>query len=336
MLIGVILYGLGIFCVSQANNLAMFYSGFLIIGLGNSLTIHMVPRTTVARWFNRDMGKANGMIAVGLGAGGALLPLLVIMIDAYGWQTSLFILAAGMWILGIPLSLIYRTRPEDYGLLPDGRPQDDVQTPGISKSYDFSTTVKEALKMRAFWHMGLAFMLQAVAIFAVTTHVMPYLASLGVARSTASLVVMFIPLASLPARLGFGWLADIFVKKYVAATACLLISAGSILFWLIDGSSFGLMVAFVIIFGLGLGGITPLRPPLIREYFGTKRFGTILGLTGAFSMIGLVAGPPVAGWVYDNLGVYDPIWLILSGVAQVGAILMLSTPPASLKQKSIS
>ena len=37
----------------------------------------------------------------------------------------------------------------------------------------------------------------------------------------------------------------------------------------------------------------------------------------------------MAGWVFDTLGVYDPIWLILSGVAMLGAIVILNLPSAS-------
>jgi len=336
MLIGVTLYGLGIICVSQATNLAMFYTGFLIIGLGSSTAIAMVPRTTIARWFKRDIGKASGILTISGGVSGALLPVLVIMIDTYGWQTSLLIVAVGMWMLCIPLSFVFRTRPEEYGLLPDGKPQGDVKESSISESYDFGTGVREALKMRAFWHIGFAFMFQAGAIMSVMTHVMPHLASVGVERSTASLVTMFILLVSLPARIGFGWLADIITSKYVAAMTGFLTGVGLFLLSLIDGSSLGVIIGFVIVFGSGLGGMIPIRLVLARRYFGTKRIGTILGLIAVFSTTGLVIGPPVAEWVYDNFGIYEPIWLILSGIALIGPILMLYTPPPSKKLKPIS
>ncbi len=326
VLSGVTLYGIGLVCISQATNLAMFYIGFLVLGLGNALAIHMVPQVTIARWFRRDLGKASAVLAMGGGIGGVLVPVLVIMIDTYSWQTSLLILAIGMWIIGLPLSFVFRTRPEEYGLLPDGRIRDNVKGLSSPESHDFSVRVKEALKMRAFWHIGIAYMLQMGSIHAVITHVMPYLASLGVERSTAGVIAMLVPLVSLTARIPFGWLADIFNKKYVLAMSIALTSAGLFLFWLIDGSSFGSMLLFAVIFGLGLGGPAPLRTPIVREYFGTKNFGTIYGSISVFSMIGLVAYPPVAGWVYDTLGVYDPIWLVFGGACTIGVFLMLTVP----------
>ncbi|MFC1986936.1 MFS transporter [Chloroflexota bacterium] len=326
MLIGVIMYGLGIFFISQATNLAMFYIGFLILGLGHSLAISVLPQTMIARWFKKDLGKASAVLAMGGGIGGMLVPVVVIMIDAYSWQTTLLFFAAGIWLISIPLYFVFRVRPEEHGLLPDGKPQDDVKGSRGSQSYDSSVGVKEALKMRAFWQIGIAFMLQVGSIHAVIIHVMPYLASLGVEKSTASMVAMSIPLVSLTARIPFGWLADIFRKKYVMAVSIGLTSAGLFIFGLLDGSSFMLIYASVVVFGLGLAGPPALRTPIVREYFGTKNFGTIYGFIKVFSMIGLLVYPTVAGWVYDTVGIYKPIWLIFAGGSLVGTILVLTAP----------
>ena len=329
VLSGVVIVGLGLLCLSQITNLAIFYISFFIIGLGISLCMTMVPMTTIVRWFRRDVGKAVGIIALGSGIGGSFLPVLVKVIDAYGWQNSLVILAVGTWVLGIPLALVFRSRPEDYGLLPDGKRQENSGDSRGSESYDSGIGVKEALKMRVFWQLGLAFMFQVSGLMAVLTHVMPYLVSYGVERTAASMVAMLIPLISLAGRVAFGWLADTFTKKYVSAVSMALSSIGLFLFWLIDGSSLWLMVLFAVAFGLGLGGLMPLRVSIFREYFGTKRFGTILGLVSTFGTVGTVVAPPVAGWVFDTLGVYDPAWITLSGITMVGVILMLTVPPAS-------
>ena len=168
-------------------------------------------------------------------------------------------------------------------------------------------------------------------LHAVITHVMPYLASLGVERSTASMIAMFIPLVSLTARIPFGLLADIFQKKYVVALSIGLTSAGLFFFWLIDGSSLILIGMFIAFFSLGLAGTAPVRTPLIREYFGTKYFGTIYGLIGVFNMTGQLVFPPVAGWVYDTFGSYKPIWGIFGIGSAIAAILMATTPSSRIQ-----
>jgi sugar phosphate permease len=334
MLLGVSIWGLGLVCVSQASNLTVFYIGFVILGIGTSLAFTMVPQTMIARWFKRDIGKASAVLAMGVGIGGTLVPVLVRMIDSYSWQTSLLILAIGMWVLGTPLSFVFRTRPEEYGLLPDGKLPDDAKDSSSSESYHLNIGVKKALKMRAFWHIGIASMLQWGAVCALMTHVMPYLDSLGFERATAGIVTMFIPLVSLTVRIPYGWLADIFHTKYVMATSIGLTSAGLFLFWLLHDSSFGSIIAFVVVFGLGMGGPTTLRTPVVKEYFGTRNFGTIYGLINVFNTIGLMLYPPVAGWVYDTLGVYDPIWLVFGGASMLGVIFMLTLPSSEGGQSS--
>jgi MFS family permease len=171
-------------------------------------------------------------------------------------------------------------------------------------------------------------MLQITGVSAVQLHIMPYLASIGVERSTASMIAMFILIVSVPSRFTFGWLSDIFRKNHIAAASMVSTSVGLFLFSIFNGSSFAFIVGFIIIYGFGVGGQVTLMPPIIREYFGSKKFGTIFGLGGIFVTIGAVSTPPLAGWVFDTRGVYDPIWLIFSGTCMLGAIIMLTMPRA--------
>ena len=178
-------------------------------------------------------------------------------------------------------------------------------------------------------------MLQVAAGSAVLLHIMPYLVSLEIERSTASMVVMFISIVSIPSRFAFGWLCDIFRKSYVAAASMISTSVGLFLFSIIDTNSAWLTVGFVILYGFGRGAQITIMPPIIREYFGTRKFGTIFGLTSVFITVGVITTPPLAGWVYDTRGVYDPIWLIFSGICMLGAILISTLPQASRMLKSV-
>jgi MFS family permease len=332
-LIGIVLFGLGLFYLSRVTNLAMFYIGSMIMALGSSLAITMVPTTTIARWFKRDIGKASGILATGTGIGGVFIPLLVKMIDKYGWENALLMSAVSSWVIGIPLSFLFLSRPEDYGVLPDGKSQDDSGSGSIPMAQGVNNDVMSVIKTRAFWYIGTASLFQMAAMNAAVVHMMPCLTSVGMKRSSASLVAMLVPLVSLPVRIPFGMLADVFKKKYVMAFSIFLLGVGTLLFRFIDGSSFVLTLAFAITLGFGMGGFMPLRPPIIREYFGTQSFGTIFGLTSIFITIGAITSPPIAGWVYDTLGTYDPIWLLLGGLTMVGATVMLILPPAQIQSK---
>jgi MFS transporter, OFA family, oxalate/formate antiporter len=324
---------LGLFCLSRVTNLAMFYVSFLIMGLGGSLAFSMVPQVVIARWFRRDIGKASGLYSMGLGAGGLFLPLIVKLIDAYGWRTCILGIGIGTLVLGIPLSFIFRNRPEEYGLHPDGRAPEtpDVhaagrQGPGTGLH---GVELKQALKMRAFWLIGISTMFQYMAWSAVATHIMPFLSSMGIKRSTGAMVATSYLLMSLFLRYPLGWLSDTLDKRYVngACIAMLSVSVGSL--WFIRDGSLAPLVVLVILTGFGAAGLTPIRVPFYREYFGVRSFGKIYGIGNIFPTLGGIAGAPLAGWVFDSRGSYHIIWPVLAAANLIGVFAMFMTPPSA-------
>ncbi len=337
MLFGVISSALGIFCLSQTRNLAMYYGGFLITGAGSSLVTGILPQTVIARWFRRDFGKANGLFAMGIGIGGVLVPLVVKIIDKLSWQTTLLYTAMGFLVLGIPLSFVTRSRPEDYGLLPDGKTPDAAMGLRHGQPSDFSTSVKKALKMRAFWSIGVVNLWQYSAYSIIAFYTMPYLTGLGMDRSTASKVVMLYTLVSLFGRIPMGMLSDIFKKNYVIALSVGMMGVGLFIFRLISGTSpFWLILLFAIVYGFGISGVYVLRAPVLTEYFGTRNFGTIFGVVSIFVTVATVASPPLAGWVYDTYHDYRIWWLALLASGVLALIVILTMPAAKKRTEPVT
>jgi MFS family permease len=106
MVFGVICTSAGMICLSFSKNLAMYYAGFLIAGVGSSLISGMLAQTIIARWFRKDMGKVSGILYTGTAASGILAPVIVMLIDKIGWQHTLLYAAIGFLVIGIPLSLV--------------------------------------------------------------------------------------------------------------------------------------------------------------------------------------------------------------------------------------
>lgn len=328
-IIGIVVFGIGFLILSQTRNLAMFYIGSITFAFGSSLAINMVPVTVVARWFKKDIGKASGILALGTGLGGAFIPALVIIIDTFGWQSALLYLAVIIWAIGIPVSCLFYDRPEDLGLQPDGKLLENPSASNTFPADQNTSPLRELLKSKAFWFIGAASLFQMTAMNAVVIHMMPYFASIGIGRSKAGTIVMLVPLTSLPVRIPFGMLADRFEKKYVMALTIGLLGIGTFLLRFVSDTSTVINLLFAITLGFGMGGFMPLRPPIIREYFGTQNFGTIFGLTSIFITIGAVVSPPVVGWVFDTWGAYGPAWLTLGSLAIIGALIMLFLPASS-------
>jgi len=266
------------------------------------------------------MGKALGIMPCGFGAGGILVPLIVRLIDLYQWRTTFVILGLGMWLIGIPLSLLVRHKPEQYGHLPDG--DTAAEEPSSPEGQDNEEVgVKEGLKSRVFWHLTVAEAIRWMIGAAVITHSMPYLSSVGMSRADAALVATAIPLISIIGRFGAGWLVDIFDKRYVLAGAYSLSGVGLLLFYYSHMP--GLIIPFLVLFPLSLGADV-MRGSMVREHFGRLSFGRLTGIMAGIAAVGSITGPFLAGWTYDTLGRYQPIWFIFAAVAIIPVILMLT------------
>jgi sugar phosphate permease len=284
--------------------------------------------TTLANWFREKLGIASAIALSGYMCGGLIAPFVVRLVDGQGWRSAIDIFAIGMLILVIPLSLLFRHRPEPYGYLPDGRISHDITSsiPEKSVSGIKSTTLKQILKKRAFWHISLAFTLLHMAPSAFAIHVLPYLSSIGIERTTASLYVALLSVPAVAGRLMFGWIIDRYSKRMVTQALFITMGLAMFCFGYAATADAGFLFVGLILFGASFGGAVPVRASITRELFGGKSFGSIFGMIVGLNLLGLMSGPPLAGWVFDTWYSYNTSWLILAGSSVFGMILIFTIP----------
>jgi len=329
ILVGATIAGLGLVLLSYVNSMGMLYGAFALMAIGMSGCTSTVLITAVANWFHKNVGLATGITLCGFGASGLMVPWVVRLIDIFGWRKAMVVLGLGMLGIGLPISLIIRHKPEKYGLLPDGEVNSIVTSDnGLTSTQTIKGDIgaKRALKSSTFWHISLAVMCQFMMLSAVATHVMPYLSSIGIARTTAGFVASAIPLLSIIGRFGFGWLGDKLDNRQITAGGFAMISLGFLCFAYISPGEMWLFVPFLALFAIAYGGNNTTRGVLLRKYFGSSNFGTIYGFMMGIAMIGTIAGAPLAGWVFDNWGSYQGIWLAFAGLAVVALIVIATTP----------
>lgn len=329
---GVVIVSLGLMLLSRTTSLGMFYGAFVLLATGMSTCSSTVLMTAVANWFRRKIGIAMGIMICGYGCSGLLVPIIVNLVDTYEWQKAITILTIGLLAICLPLSLLVRHKPEQYGYQPDGEAENTVvlnTSPAQAETAEANIGTRQALKSRTFWHIALSLLCQAMILSTVVTHVMPYLSSIAIPRATSSLIAMAIPLTSISGRLGLGWLGDRLDKRRVIAAAFAMICGGLLCFAFTSLETTWLLVLFLILFGIGYGGNNTLRGSVIRELFGRNNFGAIHGLVIGIMMVGSITGPPLAGWVFDNWHSYQPIWFVFVGLAVAAILLALTTPQVS-------
>jgi cyanate permease len=315
----------------------MFYGAFLTIALGISALSTTVLMTALGNWFDRKIGLVSGIAASGFGFGGLLIPVVVKLVDSWGWQTATAALGLGLLVVAAPLGSLFRHKPEHYGYLPDGEVKSPAATganPDVPRISLKDVGIRRVLRSSAFWYMTIAFGCQLLVAQAVFTHVMPYLSSVEVSRSISSSVATFVPVASVVGRLGIGWLGDKLDSRLVTVATFAMVCSGLIIFEYVTSAEMWLLVPFVILFGIGHGGIVSLRPSLIRKFFGRASFGTIFGFVIGLIVLLSMAGPPLAGWVFDYWGSYQNTWLAFAGLVGVAALSITAVPRVGANRES--
>ena len=331
---GSIVIGIGLLILSFTQSLLMFYMSFLFIALGAGGCTSVVTMTAVAIWFRKNVGLALGIMASGFGAGGLIVPLVVLLIDASGWRLTLVILGAGMWLLGIPLSLIVRNRPEQVEFNPEGPAAESSQAPpGGERPGSTKGAFLEIIKKRSFLYLNIVETVRLMSVTAVVIHLMPYLSSLGIPRATAGVVAAVLPLVSIAGRFGFGWWGDRFDKRVVMSTTFFLMSAGVFVFCYVQ--SFWVLMLFVLLFAPGFGGSMVLRGAILQEYFGMAYFGRMVGIVMGSASIGGIIGPTLAGWAFDTTGSYTSVWYGLCGISGAAIFLIMKMKPAVAPSGSV-
>ncbi len=328
--LGIITVGFGLILLSVTQSLIMFYGAFWVLAFGAGGIGGLVLITTVANCFERNVGKAFGVVSGLSVAGGLIVPLIVWLIDVFRWRTALIILGLGVWILGIPLSLLIKNKSEPHGPSLGGKSlhgsmahlKDRPAGPGIG--------FKEALSHKTFIYLSIVELTRHMITSSIVLHVMPYLSSVGIPRTTAGMVAGVIPIFSIVGRFGFGWLGDAFDKRHTMVFGFALMGAGLLgLCYAQEGWAILISILFL---SSGWGGSMIMSRTIQAEYFKKEYFGRMLGIIMGFGSIGGIIGPTLAGWVFDNLKSYQFIWLLFLGFSGLSIELILRIKPLTKRE----
>jgi MFS family permease len=334
---GLVMVAAGYLLLSRATSLATFYGAFALVALGFSACSATVLITAVSKWFRKRASLAVGIVNSGWGFSGLVVPLVVGLIYLYQWRTTMVILALAVLLIGLPLSMLVRHRPERYGYLPDGEKVERTASEGVLDSVqvtEINVKAKQALRTPTFWHISVSLLFHGMIVSATATHVMPYLSSIGFSRETSALAASAMPLLSVIGRLGFGWLGDRANRVKIAAAAFIMVCLGMLCFSSASCAGAWMLIPFLILFSIGVGGNNTMRASLVIEFFGRESFGTLFGFVVGIMMIGFIVGPPLAGWTFDKWGAYQGIWMVFAGLSIVASIIVVTTPNIDTSRNS--
>ena len=305
---GGIVMGSGFIYLSQVTTVLPFYAAIITISLGwSACGGGPVGTPLVGKWFVKKRGRALGIYNAARGLSGLLIPVVAYLIVLYGWRSALLIMGPSTWFVVLPLSFALKHSPEKYGLLPDGEPSGhDVhhakRTVKTAEVIEVDFPLRKAMFTPAFWIITICLFTHQVTQAAVFVHLIPYLIDVGIEPTLAASVVTMVTLTSMLGRYGFGWLSDLFNKKWLLFILYILQPIG--IFFLVRVHHIMDIIPFVLVYSTAYGGNMVVKAAIIGDYYGRKNFGTIYGVIEGISAVGGIAGPLIAGMVYDIKGSY--------------------------------
>jgi len=312
ILLGVIIGGAGMIMLGFIDSLFTFYIAFLIASFGMSGASHGVSWVAaVANWFQRMRGRALGIAMLGPVLGGPSVVVIAVLEGLIGWRIATIILGVGLWIVGIPLAMVARPRPEPYGYLPDGDKLEAVSAHNAEaqdQPLDEATngyTVAQAVRTQVFWVVVTLYALMFVGISGLMVHLIPLMEDLNYSTAQAASVLGLMFFLSGIGRIGSGVLSDVLDYRLVMGVLIAFQIIGLIVILVVGPGQYWLAVVFSLTFGIGFGGTVPLRPILMMKLFGARAFGTLQGLLQIGSVGAGVVGPLLYGWIFDSTGNYD-------------------------------
>ena len=324
--VGVIIISASLLLFWQAKTLPLYYAASIVMALGQSFAGSSAFTVALMRWFVRKRGRAMSIVTTGNGFGYFATLILAAMVASLGFHETFVVLAVVVFVVGVPLALVIRNQPEDLGMLPDGEaPHAGSQSAGAQAARARAAgglEAKDAVRTPAFYLLVAALAAGAAAQLVWIVFQVPHLVSAGFSLGFVGIQAAAYGMAAIPLRWVVGWLSDTFGSKKVYMIALLLEAIGLCFFAFVTPERWWLFLPFYLTFGIGHAGWLVLFQTLPADFFGTRHFATIRGLTNALQIPVSILIPLLMGFVFDTRGNYELAYLAVACLIAIGALCL--------------
>ena len=196
-----------------------------------------------------------------------------------------------------------------------------------------SLPCREVLRLKSFWFLSTSGALRHMVTEGVSVHFVILLVDRGWSTAAAS---SLLGLSTLDQRAGahrHGLARRSGRKAPAQSLACSWRLASRCFSWAGAAEADSSLCPVWSIYSLAYGGLASLQEPIRADYFGTKAFATIQGVSRTVTTVGTFLGPVVAGFCYDSPKATPSRSLIFAVVSLGSAFCMfLAKPP--MRQKT--
>jgi MFS family permease len=307
--------GPGMLMVAAAPTLAWFYAGWLVVGAAMAGTLYPPAFAALTRWGGQRRVRALTTVTLAGGLASTVFAPLAAVVDAVaGWRAAYVVLAVVAVAITVPLHWFGLDRP----WVPHAAP-----APAGGPAPRRTTVVGS----RPFVLLAVATTLVALAALAVVVNLVPMLREQGIDTRTAAVVLGLGGVGQVLGRVGYARFAAatgvtsrgvIVVGGVAVLTAALAVSPPVTL----------LLAAVSVVLGLARGLWTLVHATAVTDRWGPASYGRLNGVLTAPALAASAAAPFVGALLATATGSYAAAFLVLAGVAALGATLLAATSPA--------
>src|SRR5690554_5133291 len=100
--------------IAFSSSLELFYVFYVFNALGYVFAGPLPSQVLISRWFDKNRGKAMGIAYLGIGLGGAIVPILSTNLESrLGWQNALTIIGVLIIVVAFPMSYFIKDSSTD-------------------------------------------------------------------------------------------------------------------------------------------------------------------------------------------------------------------------------
>jgi sugar phosphate permease len=314
LLVGLVMAGGALVGLSYVTSMAGFYFFYAFNALGYVFGGPLPNQVLLSRWFDKGRGKAMGIAYLGIGVGGALVPLLAYSLtQAYGWRGALRILGFLMVAVSLPMAYFVREPSRSAAAGPAGTPAFDLGA---------------ILSRPAFYFLMIGSMASIGAVGGTIQNLALYLSlDRKLPQVEIDTTLSIILAGSVVGRLVMGWLADRWPKKHVMFLIYTIVALSIPLLVYAPSTTTLKLCAFL--FGVGLGGDYMIIPLMAAELYGVAILGRVMGIVLTADSVSESLVPMFVASMRDATGSYASGFTVLVALAALGAVAVAFLPRSS-------
>ncbi|WP_230186683.1 MFS transporter [Sphingobium sp. CECT 9361] len=263
-------------------------------------------------WFDRRLGLAVAVATLGIGLGGAALPLLIgAILDAANWRTAY----AALGFVAILISM-----PAVYFWVHENPAVAAAAKPPKTALWNWNEFRQPDLYKLLLGFVFLGFVSTSMLVHQVTV-----LTENGVSPANTLRLQALLGFSTIAGRLLSGWMLDRFHVRFMMPVYALLSAVA--LICLAQGAGGVIAGLAAVCVGLLLGAEIDVLGFVVKRYFGLSRYGSLYGLIFAAFQMGGASGAAALGVMRTSAGNYHAALMLLAALSVAAALIFFTLAP---------